>query len=177
MGGASMIDGKTAVVAGIVAGILATLVEMLLWWVAGFAVRETLFRDAGFAAAIVLGRGALVAQPAFAWPVMLTATLVHFALSVVYAGLLSAVIARLSPRASIAAGAIFGLALYAINMYGFTLIYPWFAATRDGITASAHVVFGITAAAACKVLQSRRRAVIRARRGAGPGTAGDDIDR
>ena len=151
-----MSNGKASVVAGTVAGVLATLVEMILWWFAGFPLPETLFRDARLAAAIVLGRAALVAQPTFDWRVLLTATLLHFGLSVAYAGFLSMVIARTSWRPSIAVGAIFGLALFAINMYGFTLIYPWFAATRDWITAGAHVVFGVTAAAVYKAMEMRR---------------------
>jgi hypothetical protein len=151
-----MRNRKAAVVAGIVAGVFATLVESMLWWFAGFPLPETLFRDARLAAAIVLGRPALVPHPTFDWRVMLTATLLHFSLSVAYAGCLSIVIARASWRASVAAGAIFGLALFAINMYGFTLIFPWFAVTRDWITAAAHVVFGVVAAAVCKATQMRR---------------------
>ena len=150
-----MSNGKAAIVAGIVAGVVATLVETILWWFAGFPLPQTLFRDARLAAAIVLGRPALVAQPAFEWRVVLAATLLHFSLSVAYAGFLSTVIASSSWRASIVAGAIFGLALFALNMYGFTLIFPWFAVTRDWITAGTHVVFGVTAAAVYKAMQLR----------------------
>jgi hypothetical protein len=151
-----MSNSRAGVVAGIVAGVFATLVELILWWLAGLPLAETLFRDARLAAAIVLGPAALVPQPAFHWRVMLTATLLHFSLSVAYAGCLSIVIARASWRASLAAGALFGLALFAINMYGFALIFPWFAVTRDWITAAAHLVFGVVAAAMWKATQMRR---------------------
>jgi hypothetical protein len=151
-----MSNSRAGVVAGIVAGVFATLVELILWWLAGLPLPETLFRDARLAAAIVLGPAALVPQPAFHWRVMLTATLLHFSLSVAYAGCLSIVIARASWRASLAAGALFGLALFAINMYGFALIFPWFAVTRDWITAAAHLVFGVVAAAMWKATQMRR---------------------
>lgn len=50
------------------------------------------------------------------------------------------------------AGAAFGLFLYALDMYGFTMIFPWFEATRDGITVATHVAFGIVAAGAYRVL-------------------------
>jgi hypothetical protein len=151
-----MSNSRAGVVAGIVAGVFATLVELILWWLAGLPLPETLFRDARLAAAIVLGPAALVPQPAFDWRVMLTATLLHFSLSVAYAGCLSIVIARASWRASLAAGALFGLALFAMNMYGFALIFPWFAVTRDWITAAAHLVFGVVAAAMWKATQMRR---------------------
>jgi hypothetical protein len=86
---------------------------------------------------------------------MLIATLVHFALSIAYALALSVFIARLSTPLSLLAGAAFGLLLYAINMYGFTFVFPWFAAARDWITAATHVVFGIVAAAVYKTWPMR----------------------
>jgi hypothetical protein len=86
---------------------------------------------------------------------MLVATLVHFALSIAYALTLSAFISRLSMPLSLVGGAAFGLLLYAINMYGFTFVFPWFAAARDWITAATHVVFGMAAAAAYKTRPMR----------------------
>jgi len=37
-------------------------------------------------------------------------------------------------------GAVFGLALYYINFYGFTKFFPWFADARDGISIFTHIV-------------------------------------
>jgi hypothetical protein len=71
---------------------------------------------------------------------------VHFALSAAYGFALAGVIARLTRPTALLAGASFGLALYAINMYGFTAVFPWFEADRDWITIAAHAAFGITAA-------------------------------
>ena len=144
-----LVDPAVAVLAGVVAGTVATAVELVLWWLNGVALPQTLFRDARFAAAIVLGRGALAPAGTFDGRVMLVASALHFALSIAYALALAAAIAPLRPRAAIAAGALFGLLLYAVNMYGFTLVFPWFAATRDAVTLTAHIVFGATAAAVC----------------------------
>jgi hypothetical protein len=79
---------------------------------------------------------------------MFIATLVHFALSIAYGVALSVLITRFSAPVSLLAGAAFGLTLYAVNMYGFTFFFPWFAAARDGITAATHIVFGVAVAAA-----------------------------
>ena len=35
------------------------------------------------------------------------------------------------------------MVLYAVNLHGFTLLFPWFVAARGGITLTAHIVFGV----------------------------------
>jgi hypothetical protein len=146
---------SAAACAGIAAGILATVVQIALWSVFADALPSILFRDARFAAAIVLGRGVLTPSASFNGPVMLVATLVHFALSIAYGMALSPLISRLRTAPSLLAGAAFGLCLYGINMYGFTAVFPWFEATRDWITLVTHVVFGVAVAGTYKKLQHR----------------------
>lgn len=53
-------------------------------------------------------------------------------------------------------GAGFGLVVYWVNFYGFTEVFPWFAAARNWITVFAHIVFGIVAAWAYKGFARRR---------------------
>jgi len=138
---------RAAIGAGIAAGILATVVQIALWLALTDALPEILYRDARFAAAIVMGPSVL--SPADSRvSVMLVATLVHFALSIVYGVILARLTARLRMHAALLAGGVFGLALFLVNMYGFTELFPWFAASRDGITLAAHVAFGIVAAGA-----------------------------
>jgi hypothetical protein len=141
------VDPRAAMLAGLAAALVSTVVELLAWRAFGFALPETLLRDARLAAAIVLGRDVLPPPAAFDGYVIGVASCVHGVLSIAYAFVLAVGIARLSARTAIAAGALFGAALYAINMYGFTWVFPWFAVTRDAITAIAHVAFGITASA------------------------------
>jgi hypothetical protein len=150
-----IVHWRGAVLSGIVAGIIATIAQIALWWAASEPLPGILFRDARLTAAIVMGREVLPHPATFAWSIMWVATLVHFALSVVYGLMLALVISRLNTALALLAGAAFGLFLYAINMYGFTAIFPWFEATRDGITAAAHVVFGVVAAAVYKSCQVR----------------------
>ena len=150
-------DVKAATLSGVVAAIVATGVELLLWRACAFALPETLFRDARLAAAIVLGREALSPPATFDWRIIAAATCVHFSLSIVYAFVLAAAIDRVAIRAATAAGALFGVMLYTINMYGFTSLFPWFAITRDPITLIAHVAFGITLSAT--YVATRKRTV------------------
>ena len=147
---------RAAVYAGFVAGFLATGAEIVLWALFTDALPGIFFRDARFAAAIPLGRDALSGTANADWDVWVVATLVHLALSVAYASILGLLIRRLSLYSCLLAGAAFGLVLFAINMYGFTTLFPWFEAARDWITATAHVVFGVAAAGVYAVLSGRR---------------------
>jgi hypothetical protein len=149
------VEWRAAVAAGIAAGLLSTVVQVALWLAFTDALPEIFYRDARFAAAIVMGSSALVPADAGV-SIMVVATLVHFALSIVYGVIVSWLTARLRMRAALLAGAAFGLALFAVNMYGFTAVFPWFAASRDGITLAAHVSFGVVAARAYRFATRRR---------------------
>lgn len=150
-------DFRITVLAGVAAGVVATAAEILLWWVNSVPVEETLVRDARLAAAIFMGPRALSSPGAPPWLVMIVATVVHFGLSIAYACALAVAIRRLPPWTATATGAVFGLLLYIVNMYGFTLLFPWFAAARDSITATAHIVFGAAAAAVYALVRGRFR--------------------
>jgi hypothetical protein len=136
-----------AALAGIVAGVLATVFQLGCWWLAGEPAVELLFRDARLTAAMVMGPRALPPPWTFDASIFGVATLAHFALSIAYGLVLSAMLsaagARLGRLLRLVAGAAFGVALYAINMHGFTVMFPWFAPARGGITLATHAVFGI----------------------------------
>jgi hypothetical protein len=152
------VNWSAAVYGGFAAGILATLAQIALWSVFADSLPTIFFRDARFTAAIVMGRTVLSPPASVDWPVMLVATLIHFALSIAYGLILARLISSLRNTASLLAGAAFGLSLYAVNMYGFTIVFPWFEAARDWITVAAHLVFGITAAGVYKMCSQRRHA-------------------
>ena len=111
---------SAALYAGVAAGILATLVQIALWSIFADVLPTILFRDARFTAAIVMGRAVLPPPATFDERIMLVATLVHFALSIIYGLSVSWVIARLRAAPSLLVGAMFGLAVYGMNMYAFT---------------------------------------------------------
>lgn len=146
-----------AIASGIGAGIIATVVQLALWWAFALPLPDILFRDARLAAAIVMGSAVLPPPATFDWNVMLAATAVHFALSACYGLMLAPLLSRPDPRRALPTGMLFGLLLYGMNMYGFTAIFPWFEASRDGITATAHVSFGMAAAGIYALLWRRNR--------------------
>lgn len=147
--------------AGIAAGVVSTVAQVALWLVFTDAFPEILFRDARLAAAIVLGRDVLPPPASFDMVVMLVSTVVHFALSIAYGLVLAAGLGALGFGAAALAGAAFGIALFVVNMYGFTNVFPWFAAARDPITVAAHVVFGVTAAVVYRALRAPRPSRVR----------------
>jgi hypothetical protein len=136
------------VIAALAAGILATVFQVALWALFTDAWPGILFRDARLAAAIVLGPSVLPPPDSFHLVAMVVATAVHFALSLAYAAAVGLLVARTSTIGTVIAGALFGVALFVVNMYAFTSIFPWFEQTRDWITAAAHVAFGVIAAVA-----------------------------
>lgn len=150
------LDWRAVVYAGVAAGAAATLAQFLLWWVFWGALPEMLYRDARLTAAIIMGRDVLPPPATLDWAVMAVATLIHFVLSIIYTAVLAGFVSRRGMPSALVVGAVYGLALFGINMYGFTLVFPWFAAARDGITLAAHVLFGVSAAAVYKALSVRR---------------------
>lgn len=159
-----------AIVAGIAAGITSTLAQVVLWVLLTDQFPAILWRDTRLAAALVLGKGVLGTGGVPGTAPFAVATAVHFLLSVAYAWVFCAIAQCLAWRAAVALGAVLGASLYFINMYGFTLLFPWFAASRDAITLAAHVVFGMTATfVGCRLLKPRRAGGSRrSRRGARP---------
>ena len=140
------------VVAAIVAGSVSTLVQLMLWWAFTDAWLALLARDARLAAALVLGPEALAAPETFDAVVLLAATVVHGVLSLAYAALLAVLVDGRSLTAAFALGAAFGLALYVVNLHGFTALFPWFAPARGWITVAAHLVFGVGGAFAYRAI-------------------------
>jgi hypothetical protein len=153
------IDWRAAVYAGIAAGVVATWAELLLWWLFAMPLPAILYRDARLAAAMVMGPRVLPPPASFDAAVMAAATVIHFVLSVVYAVVLAPLITRRAWPAALGLGAAFGLVLFVVNMYGFTWLFPWFSATRDGITLASHGVFGATAAFCYWGLSRRHRSL------------------
>lgn len=128
------------------AALSSTVIELLLWSLAGDDPFYNLLRDARLTAAIVMGRAALGTSAGFDPTIMGVATLVHAALSLAYTAVLVMLVRNLSRGAALLAGGVFGIVLYGVNLHAFTAIFPWFVPVRGAITLVAHVVFGVTAA-------------------------------
>lgn len=136
---------KDAVWAGIIAGLIFMVLEMIM---------VPMFMDGSpwgpprMIAAIILGKGVLPPPPTFDFGVVMVAVILHLILSIIYAIILAWIInaAKTSFWVSILIGAVFGYVLYLVNFYVFTGIFPWFAKARNWISAFSHISFGIAAA-------------------------------
>jgi hypothetical protein len=148
-------DWGIVVCAGFVAGTAATLVQVLLWLLFTPDFPGILFRDARLTAALVLGARVLPPPATFGAAIFVVATVIHFALSIAYAAILCPLVARHGNVWAVAAGAVFGVALYVVNLYGFAALFPWFVQARGWIAAVAHVAFGVSAVASCRFLRFR----------------------
>jgi len=126
------IDPTRVLVVGLGAGVIATVAQIAMWWLAGMPIPETLFRDARLTAALVMGIDVLPPPSTPQWDILLVATLIHFLLSVLYALIPAQWVSRLHNGAALFAGALYGLAIYVINLYGFTLLFPWFEVVATG---------------------------------------------
>ncbi len=136
-------------IVGIGAGILATAAQIALWQLAGMPILETLFRDARLTAALLIGPGVLPPPSTAQWDILLVATLIHFALSIAYALLPAMLAARLPAGPAIIVGAVYRQGIYIVNLYGFTVLFPWFSVSRDWVTLVTHLVFGMGLTGGC----------------------------
>ena len=141
---------RAAINAGLISGIIATIVQVALWWLFQEPLPEILYRDARLTAAILMGPDVLPPPASLSWKVMIVATFIHFLISIGYSMILARLIFRRDTLFSLLLGAIFGGGVYGINMYGFTVIFPWFSMARDWITFFTHIAFGVSLAASYK---------------------------
>lgn len=136
------LDAKAAVWAGLVAGAVFMMLEMILVATLG---GSSPWGPPRMIAAIVMGEGVLPPPASFDLLVFLAAMLVHFVMSIILALPLAWIISRqrLSLVASLGAGTVYGLIIYLVNFYGFTAVFPWFAMARTPITLLSHAAFGL----------------------------------
>lgn len=137
------INWKAAIIAGIVAGAIFMILEMILVPLVGGG---SPWGPPRMIAAIGMGKEVLPPPGDFALMPVMVAMVIHFILSIIFAVILAFIIQRFSLGLAILIGAIFGLLLYFINFYGFTAVFPWFAMARNAISIFSHIVFGAAAA-------------------------------
>lgn len=132
---------KAAVWAGVVAGLVFVIVEMLLVATVGGG---SPWGPPRMMAAIGMGTDVLPPPPTFDFGIVMVGMIIHFLLSIVLGLIFGWVVAkgRLGMGAAIVAGLVFGLVVYLVNFYLMTGLFPWFANARNWITVFAHLVFG-----------------------------------
>jgi len=91
-------------------------------------------------AAIGLGPSALTPLDTFDLKIVGVAVAIHMALAVLYGVILALIIERMDTTWAIVVGGIYGLALYFINFYGFTSVFPWWADARGTVSIITHII-------------------------------------
>ncbi len=136
------LDGKAAVWAGLVAGVVFMMLEMILVATVGGG---SPWGPPRMIAAILMGHQVLPPPATFDLVIFLAAMLVHFVMAIILAFPAAWVIWqwRLSLLASLGAGVAYGVTIYLVNFYGFTALFPWFAMARTPITLISHAMFGL----------------------------------
>lgn len=137
-----IMDWRAAVLAGLLAGVVA----MLLWIIMLAVVTGgSIWTPFHHTAAVLLGEGVLTPSQSLDPRIVITGAVVHLVLSVIYAVILAFIIHRWGLVVGIIGGTFFGLAIYLINYYTFSILYPWFYPLRSWIALVWHLVFGAVA--------------------------------
>lgn len=144
-----LVDWKAAIIAGLIAGVVFLLVLLVAYSLSG-GEPGTVFR---FIGAIVLGREVLPPPATLDAGVVITAVTLHLALSIIYSLVLAFIIHRWRMLISITGGALFGLALYLINLFALTTLFAWFYPIRAWPFALLHILFGAVAGGVYELLE------------------------
>jgi hypothetical protein len=142
-----LVDWSAALWAGLIAGALFLLLNLFLSPIGNAWAMLRLF------ASIILGEGILAPPATFDITALIAALVIHFGLSILYALLIAYVIHRGGLISGVIGGALLGLALYSINVYTLTLLYPWFFAMRGAIFITTHAIFGAVAGGIYEALE------------------------
>ncbi len=136
---APKLDIKAAIWAGLAAGAVFMMLEMIM--VAVFNGASP-WGPPRMIAAIGMGKDVLPPPATFDITIMIVAMLIHFALSIILALVFGLIAKGRSVGPAVVIGAIFGLVVYLVAFYGMTAVFPWFAQARGWISLVSHIVYG-----------------------------------
>lgn len=144
-GGTAGIDWSAAIWAGVIAGVVFMMMEMLLMPLFGFA--PNMWAPPRMIAAIGMGRDVLPMPegppPTFDMGVMMVAMIIHFTTSIIFGIVVAFIIRNLTMGAAIAVAVVAALLLYGFVFYIMTAgPWPWFAMARNWVNIMTHIVFG-----------------------------------
>jgi hypothetical protein len=143
------VQWRLAVVAGLCAGtvflvlsmIYVTLVLGLSPWIIP-----------RYLASLVLGERVVPPPTDFDAGVVFIGLVVNYILAILYAFILAFIIHRWGLLVGVIGGALFGAALYAINLYTFTFFFPWFFALHSLPFLLLTILFGAVAGGVYELL-------------------------
>ncbi len=139
------IDWSAAIWAGVIAGLIFLVMEMLLMPIFGGA--PSMWAPPRMIAAIGMGQDVLPPPATFDLMVVMVAMMIHFTTSILFAIAVAFVIRNLGMGAAIGVAVVAALLLYGFVFYIMTAgPWPWFANGRNWVSILAHIVFGAVVA-------------------------------
>lgn len=158
-----VMDWEAAVKAGLIAGLVALFIVVIPAAADGYP--WIIFH---WIAALVLGPDVLAESHNLSPLLIGLGLLIHFILSVIYTLILAFIIHRWGFWVGVLSGALFGLALFMINYYTFTLFFPWFLVMRSWIVLVAHLIFGVVAGGTYEAMEVERLVPVEPEAGPSP---------
>lgn len=150
-------DWRAAVWAGIIAGLVFLVAEMLLVMI---FMGESPWAPPRMIAAIILGKGVLPPPATFDTGIVMAAMVVHFMLAIVYGLIAGWIVHRLNGVSALLIGAVFGLALYVINFHLIApAAFPWFTMAQNWVSVLSHLIYGVVLGAAYAALRKHKPAI------------------
>jgi len=146
------LNWSAAIWASVIAGLVFAALEVVL---APIARGASPWMPLHFIGAIGLGQSALTPLDTFDLKVVSVAVAIHMALAVLYGVILALIIERMDTAWAIVVGGIYGLALYYINFYGFSSVFPWWADARGAVSIFTHILQSGLMAWIYKVMDKR----------------------
>jgi hypothetical protein len=140
--GHQVMDFRAALLAGLVAGTCTLLILLIAYPLFTGGRPWAVFR---FIAAIGLGSSVLPPPSTFDIFAVVTASVIHLTLSVLYSLVLAVTIHRWGIIVGVFGGALFGAALFLINLFTFTSMFDWFYPLRSWSFLLLHIFFGAVA--------------------------------
>lgn len=145
-------DIRAGVLAGLIAGAVFMMMEMGLVALTGGSP----WGPPRMIAAIAMGEGVLPPPASFDLMIVMVAMVIHFLLSALLGIVWALLGGRFGLGLALLVGAVFGLVVYAVNFYGMTAVFPWFAMARGWVAIVSHAAFGLVLAAAYPSLRRNR---------------------
>ena len=93
----------------------------------------------------ILGKGVLPPPSGFHLTALVVSIISVLIISLLFTLLVSYIIHRGGIITGIIAGALFGIALYFVNYYTFSMFFPWLYALNTPVTLLNHIILGILA--------------------------------
>lgn len=137
------INFKAAVWAGVIAGVVFMILEMVM---VPLFLGGSPWGPPRMMGAILLGPEVLPPPATFDFGIFMAAIVVHFIISILFGIVAAFIFNKMSFGMALLVGAVLGLVLYFIGFYLMTEFWPWFAMARNWVTIFAHLVFGLVAA-------------------------------